>query len=353
MRPPSPALLELLGQRRVLFFGGKGGVGKTTLASATALALARQGRRVLVVSTDPAHNLGHLWDTRVGTTTTPLFSDAGSGGAVLGMEIDADAVAAEHLRTVEATVRAMMPEHLHGEVRRYFRLAEASPGTHEAALLEKMCTVVVQALAEVDVLIFDTAPTGHTARLLALPELMSTWTDGLLRRREQSERFADAITGLTRPRDDCDATTRAVLGDGPPTPRRAGGSASQRRDADIRHLLERRKHLFERMRAVVTDPGTTTFVIVLIGERMPVLESQALYGQLEDAGVDVGALVVNRRSPADAGEVLAERAALEAEQVAALRGLIPRVPVVQVPQTRGGLSGAAQLGAVADLLAGR
>ena len=87
-------LLSLAQSRRVLFLGGKGGVGKTTIASAVALDAARSGRRVLVVSTDPAHNLGHLWERRIGDRVTPLADGAGGGaggfhGADVGVEAEA------------------------------------------------------------------------------------------------------------------------------------------------------------------------------------------------------------------------------------------------------------------------
>ena len=82
-------LLRLAAERRVLFLGGKGGVGKTTVASAVALAAAREGRRVLVVSTDPAHNLGHLWGQKIGDRATPLGD--GVGGCLAGLEINPDA----------------------------------------------------------------------------------------------------------------------------------------------------------------------------------------------------------------------------------------------------------------------
>lgn len=329
-------LIRVLGDRRVVFFGGKGGVGKTTVSSATALAMARAGRRVLVVSTDPAHNLGHLWGRPVGGDEVPLWSgDAGGGeaGSVTGMEIDPDAVAQAHLSTVARTVKGMMPEHLHREVDRYFALARQSPGTQEAALLERMSEVALQGLQQYDAVLFDTAPTGHTARLLELPQLMSAWTEGLLSRRTKSEKFSDAMRGLEG--------------------RRAGESvrsSQEVRDAEIRAVLERRRDLFVRMRELLTDPARTAFVMVLAAERMPVLETVDLHGQLRGIGVDVAAAVVNRRSPADAGEFLRERAAAEEEHVAELRRQMPDVPVVQLPLLPGEVTGAQAVGRFAQLL---
>ena len=178
-------LLSLAAQRRVLFLGGKGGVGKTTVASATALAAARAGRRVLVVSTDPAHNLGHLWAQRVGDRITPLGD--GAGGRLDGLEIDPDATTDQHLREVGHTLKRLMPGHLAGEVDKHMELSRRSPGTHEAAVLERMTELVEKGLRDYDLVVFDTAPSGHTARLMALPEVMTAWTHGLLRRRESSE----------------------------------------------------------------------------------------------------------------------------------------------------------------------
>lgn len=103
-------------RRRILFVGGKGGVGKTSLASATALARARQGGRVLVVSTDPAHNLGHLWQRDVGDEPVRL-ADGSDGGFVDGMEIDPERTITRHLAAVEQTMIQMLPERQHAQAR--------------------------------------------------------------------------------------------------------------------------------------------------------------------------------------------------------------------------------------------
>ncbi|MEX5304763.1 ArsA family ATPase [Kocuria sp. CPCC 205258] len=333
-------LLELAAARRVLFVGGKGGVGKTAVASATALAQARAGRRVLVVSTDPAHNLGHLWERPVGDRITPLTRDLG-GGALDGIEVDPVATTDAHLAAVGATIRRLMPEHLAAEVDKHMELARDSPGTHESAVLERIAELVDTGLDDYDLIVFDTAPSGHTARLMALPEIMSAWTEGLLRRRGRAEKFGAALRGL----EDRDAASESIVGTGRPRDPR------EERDLEIRRILLRRRERFEALREVLVDAERCSFVIVLAAERLPVLETAELHEQLVRAGVHVGALVINKRSPADAGDFLAERRALEEVHVATLRGALPGVPLLQVPLLPGDVVGQEALERFGDALA--
>ncbi|MHB1063655.1 MAG: ArsA family ATPase [Georgenia sp.] len=329
-------LLSLVAERRVLFVGGKGGVGKTSVASAVGLAQARAGRRVLVVSTDPAHNLGHLWQRAVGDRVTALAQ------GVDGLEIDPARTTEEHLAAVRSTVRRLMPPHLAGEVDRHLDLARDAPGTHEAAILERIAETVEHALVDYDLVVFDTAPSGHTARLMSLPETMAAWTDGLLRRQERSERFGAALRAFG-PDDDGAA---ALLGAG-----RAARDPRAERDQEIRRILLRRRDRFEGLRSVLRDAARTSFVIVLAAERLPVLESVELHGRLVGAGVHVGALVVNKRSPLDAGALLAERHRLERAHLTYLRTQLPQVPLVEVPLVPGEIVGESALDRFGAVLA--
>ncbi|TLP74474.1 ArsA family ATPase [Nesterenkonia sphaerica] len=311
-------LLELAADRKVLFIGGKGGVGKTSIASAVGLQQARSGRRVLLVSTDPAHNLGHLWERPVGDEPVLLADDGGSG-VLAGLEIDPHATIERHLEQVGQTLRDFMPEHLHKQVDAHLQLARQSPGTHEAAILERIAEVVELAERDYDLIIFDTAPSGHTARLLALPEIMAAWTEGLLNRRTKAEKFGAAI--------------RALDNDDPSSSRGAN------RDRRIRQVLTQRRNTFEKLRGLVTDPAACSFIIVVNAERVPVLESAELFHELERLGVEVGGVVVNRLSPTDQGEFLAARRTQEEAQLATLRELLPRVAVDTLPMLPADLMG--------------
>lgn len=326
-------LSELASTRRALFIGGKGGVGKTSTASAVAWDQARQGRTVLVVSTDPAHNLGHLWEQSVGDSPVPLWRpDAGSAGGLLdGVEIDPEATSQRHLAQVTATLKDLMPPHLHKQVEQHVTLSAQSPGTHESATLERMADLVTQAGDNYDLIVFDTAPSGHTARLLALPEIMTTWTEGLLQRRSKAEKFGAAVRAFD---DDDDPSSTAGAG----------------RDRRIRQVLTQRKSKFEALRQLVTDSQQCSFVIVLAPERLPVLESVELYQQLTALGVDVAGLVVNRLSPTDQGDFLAQRRAAEDLCVRQLRDHLPQVPLQSAPLLPHPPSGEAGVRMLAELL---
>lgn len=299
----------MLLNQRLIFFGGKGGVGKTTLAAATALSLGD----VLLVSTDPAHNIGHIFGTEVGDT--PTLVEPG----VSAVEIDPSATTAAHLARVEETMRRLTPERLHGQLRTHLQLASASPGTHEAAVLERLAEVILEGQSHFQHIVVDTAPTGHTTRLLALPELMGAWIDGLLGRREQSERFGSLVRGL-------------------------GGAPQRRRDEEIRQVLQRRKHLFSRLREAITDPESTAFALVTVPERVPVTETLELADTLRATGIPLGGLYVNRCSPSDQGPLLASRARQEEQQ-------LRRLAALQLPQQLMPLLGDASPRALARLLA--
>lgn len=268
----------------LIFFGGKGGVGKTTLAAATALSLDD----ALLVSTDPAHNLGHIFDTTIGNAPTTIRP------GLAAIEIDPAATTAAHLARVEETMRRLTPERLHGQLRRHLDLARTSPGAHEAAMLERLAQVVIDSPHRH--VVVDTAPTGHTTRLLELPELMGAWVEGLLGRRSQSEKFGDLVRGL-------------------------GGDAQSRRNAEIRAVLTRRKELFGRLRKLITDPDRTAFALVTVPERVPVAESVELAEELRRLGIHLGGVYINRCSPTDQGPLLAARAAREAEHLRQLEKL--------------------------------
>ncbi|MGA6099905.1 ArsA family ATPase [Stutzerimonas marianensis] len=326
-------LLALAAQRRVLFIGGKGGVGKTTVAAATALQQARAGRRVLLVSTDPAHNLGHLWNRSIGSNIVRLAA------GLDGLELDPDETVRQHLDEVGSALRRLMPPHLAGEVDKHMALSRDAPGMHEAALLERIADTLIQGLNRYDLLVFDTAPSGHTSRLMALPEMMTAWTEGLLQRQERSKRFGDVLRNFGK---DDSGLGESVLGQ-----EQGDGEDRQRR---VRQLLYRRRERFSQLRDVIQDQQRCAFVIVLAAERLPVLETIELQAQLQRSGIDVAGLVVNKRSPADAGPFLAERHAQEQRHLDTLRQSLPDLPLQELPLLAEDVVGEAALAAFGERL---
>jgi len=310
-------LSNLAATKQVLFFGGKGGVGKTTVSAATAL-LAAETKRVLLVSTDPAHNLGHLFNRELAAHATRLAPNLDV------IELDPQQTIDRHLKEVGGVLRRLMPVQLVNEVDKHLELSREAPGMEEAALLERIAEVVEEASRDYDLVIFDTAPSGHTARLMALPEMMSAWTDGLLKRREKSDRLNAIVNSLGSDNSHSDK----VFGEGADS---NSAVTDDNRESMIRTILNRRKQRFNGLRETLNDPEKTAFVIVLAAERLPVLESIELYQRLVKTGVSIGGLVVNKRLPEDSSPFLQQRREQEQQHLSELQAALPKVTRQDLP----------------------
>jgi arsenite/tail-anchored protein-transporting ATPase len=299
--------------RRILFFGGKGGVGKTTCSTACALGAAAGGRRVLLVSTDPAHSTSDVLGTALGPDVRPIVPN------LWGLEIDADTEVRRYLDEAKRKMAGLFSPAVLREAARQIELTAGMPGAADVALFDRMAALIATHEHEFDLIVFDTAPTGHSLRLLRMPEMMAAWVDALARRR----------------REVVDATT-AAGGD--------GGHARVAAPDPILSALEQRAERLASVRNQLVDRHRVAFVLVLVAERLPIEESVRAAQALDDAGMAVGALIVNRTLPdGEPGAFLRARRAQEARYLAEIERRLSAYRRILVPQLESDIHGLAGL----------
>ena len=252
-----------------LFFTGKGGVGKTSVACATAVTLAGQGKRVLLISTDPASNVGQVFDVVIGNTITAIEAVPG----LWALEIDPEQAAEAYRERIVGPVRGLLPD------------KELASITEQ---LSGSCTIEIASFNEFtsfladpalyggyDHVLFDTAPTGHTVRLLQLP---GSWTD-----------FLQAGKG--------DASCLGPL---------AG--------------LDKQRSTYAEAVAALKDPARTRLVLVARAQTSSLKEIERTNSELGQIGIHATHVVINGILPPEAGnEDLA--AAVRARETAALAAM--------------------------------
>jgi arsenite-transporting ATPase len=302
--------LRQLIDREVLFFGGKGGVGKTTCASATALAASRLGKRVLLVSTDPAHSTSDIFERKIGPEPAELLA------SLHAMEIDAAIEAQRYVADVKANIAKLFGHRMLKEANRQIDLAATMPGAEEVALFDRMGALIRGDDERFDLIVFDTAPTGHTLRLIRMPELMEAW-----------------IKALSRSR-------RAML-----------GVEQDDKDDPIMMSLSDRLDRLRELRARLVSGRTTGFVLVMVPERLPIEETARAMTQLDDAGVRVGMLVVNRILPETTDDpFLIARRRQESVYLAEIAQRFASYSTVRIPQLESDVYGLAALDKVSAWL---
>ncbi len=251
-----------------VLYGGKGGVGKTTCAAATALRYARDGHSTLVVSTDPAHSLSDVFDVPVGSDPTRIREPMD----LWGVEVDPSQRIGKYRGQVSAALEELEDLGISIDESDVDDVIQAgvAPGTDEAAAMDLF--VDYMADPRFDYIVFDTAPTGHTLRLLQLPDVMSSAMGKLIRVRSQVSGLADSV--------------RSFLG----TDEDAAEADSSGVDVDLEELQSR----MDRVGDALRDPDRTRFRVVLIPETMAVLETERLLGELATYDIPAGRLIVNK-----------------------------------------------------------
>ena len=281
---------------RVILFTGKGGVGKTSVAAATAVRCAAAGYRTVIMSTDPAHSLGDSFDTELGTDLTPIADNLWAHEVSSLHEMQRH-WAKLHEYAAEVFATQGLDEVIADEVAN-------PPGMDEIASL--MWIKHYAQRDEHDVLIVDCAPTGETLQLLTFPDAAKWWLDKIYPWERRAMRVARPVLqpmmGIPLPSDEIFASLKDLLLD-------LGG-----------------------MRKVLTDPGMTTVRIVLNLEKMVVKEAKRAYTYLSLFGYVTDAVIVNRQLPGDIHDVLFQKWQLihkryQAEVEQSFAG----VPILNVP----------------------
>ncbi len=252
---------------KIIFFGGKGGVGKTTCSASYALYQAKRGLKTLLVSTDPAHSTSDIFETKINDTISNLLPNLDA------IEISGEKESKKYMDSVRVSLKQIVSPIIVEQINKQIDAASISPGTEEAALFDKMIEIIIEKVDEYDRIIFDTAPTGHTLRLLSLPELLGAWLDSLIQKRSKSVNLMSmALKGHKASDEDLEKD-------------------------EVISILKRRYDKVLAAKKIMMDDHLLSFIFVINAEKLPIDETVKAIKILEKYNVIVSGIIVNKILP--------------------------------------------------------
>jgi arsenite/tail-anchored protein-transporting ATPase len=287
---------------KYLFFGGKGGVGKTVFAGATALWHAQQGRRTILASTNPVHSLTSLLGQDVFGKHTPV---AGAPN-LWAYEIDTkDTIERSKVEIRDKIQWFLKFADISTKADEFVESATMNPAFEESAMFENMIDLMFK--TDYDVYVFDTAPTANARRLLGMSKVYSLWVNKMLKSREEARSLREML------------------------------SFTKKKEADplMDYLLSFRERM-EHARVLLTDPALTAFFFITLPEALPIAVITRFIQWFRDFGIPVGGVAVNMvidpaAAKPDAPEFVRNRVAMQQEHMktiwekfdGAVRAIVP------------------------------
>ena len=250
--------------RKFIFLSGKGGVGKTTTSSSIALGFAKQGHKTLLVSTDPAHSIGHIFEKNIGSKEKKIEEN------LYAIEVDVRTESRKYIDNIIKEARQILSPVIIDEIQNQIELAYHSPGADELALFDIISKFFVEE-EKYDRFVFDTAPSGYTLRLLALPKALNNWINRLIKTRINAMKVEYYAT------HNPEKKLKEKLADDP-----------------VLKILNKRKAQFEKAREILLDSKKTLFMFVLNPERLPIEITRDSIKELEETHIKIEALIINK-----------------------------------------------------------
>jgi len=259
---------------RIIFFIGKGGVGKTTTSAAVASYLSGKGYKTLIVSLDPAHNLGDVFMMNLGDKPKEIAEN------LYGMELDMEKVIKSYLKHLEDSMKYMYRYLTVINLEKYFEVLSYSPGIEEYATLEAIRDILKEG-DKWDVIIFDTPPTGLTLRVLALPKIAKIWSEKLIeiRRKILDKRLTiEKIQGERK---------FVIEGKEYKLP------SKEEEDEVLKELLNYKKEV-EEVLNTITDKNRSSVVAVMNPEMLALYETERAKDSLIKFNIPLNLIIVNK-----------------------------------------------------------
>jgi len=251
---------------KYILFGGKGGLGKTTLSAATAYWLAKRGKRVIVFSTDPQASLTDIFERNIfGKGEVEMAPN------LFALEIDADRRIAVYQEEIRQKIEKMYGE-VPKEVDDYIKSCAAEPAMAESATFDAMVELMTS--GAYDYYIFDMMPHGHAIRFLGMAEILDAWVDKIVETRKKADEYGDVAAVMS-------------------------GKGGLAQEDKILEELEFIRSRLDFVSTMMRDREHTAFFYVLIPELMPILDTRKALEMFSAFNIPLSGVLINQVYPVE------------------------------------------------------